>query len=335
MKAIHLKKFGLEHLQLVEAKTPEPGPGEVRIKVDAVSLNYIDLAVTKGLYNPALALPRIPVSDGAGVVEQVGIAVTRFKKGDRVMVHYYQKWLAGKRTVTMAQSQAGQATPGALAEYAVFPEDGLVGIPASLTTVEASTLPIAALTAWTGLIEQGRVTAGHTVLTQGTGGVSIFALQFAKALGARVIATSSSDVKLEKLKALGADDVINYKTNPAWNEEVLRLTGGEGVDATLDVGGAETIGKSLRSLRMHGYVGLVGFITGATLPLDFFRMVNACLRVQGLSVGSRESLESMVRAVDSTKLKPVIDTVYPIEKTQEAFRHLESGSFVGKIVVKI
>ncbi|AYB30078.1 zinc-dependent alcohol dehydrogenase family protein [Chryseolinea soli] len=335
MKAIHLKKFGLENLQLVEAKTPDPGPDEVLIRVDAVSLNYIDLAVTKGIYNSALALPRIPVSDGAGVVETVGSAVTRFKKGDRVMVHYYQKWLAGKRTVAMAQSQAGQATQGALAEYAVFPEYGLVRIPDSLTTVEASTLPIAALTAWTGLIEQGQVTAGHTVLTQGTGGVSIFALQFAKALGARVIATSGSDAKLEKLKALGADDVINYKTNPAWDEEVLRLTGGEGADATLDVGGAETIGKSLRSLRMHGFVGLVGFITGATLPIDFFRMVNACLRVQGLSVGSRESLENMVRAVDGVKLKPVIDTIYPIEKTQEAFRHMESGSFVGKIVVKI
>lgn len=335
MKAIHLKKFGLENLQLVEDKTPQPGPGEVLIKVDAVALNYVDLAVIKGLYNPALALPRIPVSDGAGVVVQVGWGVSRFKKGDRVMVHYYQKWLAGKRTVAMAHSQAGQATPGALAEYAVFPEDGLVRIPDSLTTVEASTLPIAALTAWTGLIEQGQVTVGHTVLTQGTGGVSVFALQFAKAVGARVIATSSSDTKLEKLKALGADEVINYKTNPAWNEDVLRLTGGEGVDATLDVGGAETIGKSLLSLRMHGYVGLVGFITGATLPLDFFRMVNACLRVQGLSVGSRESLENMVRAVDSIKLKPVIDTVYPIEKTQEAFRHMESGSFVGKIVVKI
>ena len=335
MKAIHLKKFGLENLQLVEAKTPDPGPDEVLIRVDAVSLNYIDLAVTKGIYNSALTLPRIPVSDGAGVVETVGSAVTRFKKGDRVMVHYYQKWLAGKRTVAMAQSQAGQATQGTLAEYAVFPEYGLVRIPDSLTTVEASTLPIAALTAWTGLIEQGQVTAGHTVLTQGTGGVSIFALQFAKALGARVIATSGSDAKLEKLKALGADDVINYKTNPAWDEEVLHLTGGEGADATLDVGGAETIGKSLRSLRMHGFVGLVGFITGATLPIDFFRMVNACLRVQGLSVGSRESLENMVRAVDGVKLKPVIDTIYPIEKTQEAFRHMESGSFVGKIVVKI
>ncbi len=335
MKAIHLTKFGLENLQLVEAKTPEPAPGEVLIKIEAVSLNYVDLAVTKGLYNPALALPRIPVSDGAGVVEKVGDAVTRFKKGDRVMVHYYQKWLAGKRTWAMAHSQAGQATQGSLAEYAVFPEDGLVRIPDSLTTVEASTLPIAALTAWTGLIEQGQVTTGHTVLTQGTGGVSIFALQFAKAVGARVIATSSADAKLEKLKALGADEVINYKTNPAWHEEVLRLTGGEGVEATLDVGGAETIGKSLLSLRMHGYVGLVGFITGATLPIDFFRMVNACLRVQGLSVGSCESFENMVRAIDSTKLKPVIDTIYPIEKTQEAFRHMESGSFVGKIVVKI
>jgi len=154
-------------------------------------------------------------------------------------------------------------------------------------------------------------------------------------VGARVIATSGSEAKLEKLKTLGADELINYKTNPAWHEDVLRLTQGEGVDATLDVGGAETIGKSLRSLRMHAYVGLVGFITGATLPIDFFTMVNGCLRVQGLSVGSRESLESMVRAVDSIKLKPVIDAIYPIAKTQEAFRHMESGSFVGKIVVKI
>jgi NADPH:quinone reductase-like Zn-dependent oxidoreductase len=335
MKAIQLKKFGLENLELAEVKTPEPAPREVLIKVDAVSLNYIDLAVTKGVYNAKLALPRIPVSDGAGVVEQVGDAVTRFKKGDRVMVHYYQKWLAGKRTVAMAQSQAGQATQGALAEYAVFPEDGLVRVPDSLTTVEASTLPIAALTAWTGLIEQGRVTAGQTVLTQGTGGVSIFGLQFAKSVGARIIATSGSDTKLEKLKTLGADEVINYKTNPAWHEAVQRLTDGEGADATLDVGGAETIGKSLLSLRMHGYAGLVGFITGATLPIDFFRMVNACLRVQGLSVGSRESFENMVRAIDTIRLKPVIDAIYAIEKTQDAFRHMESGSFVGKIVVKI
>jgi len=335
MKAIQLKKFGFENLILVEEKVPTPAAGEALVRVEAVSLNYIDLAMTKGTYNPSLALPIIPGSDVAGIVEAVGDNVSQWKKGDRVVGSFFRKWISGKRTPEKVQRNVGGSIPGTLAEYITISADSLVPIPNYLSAEEASTLPVAGVTAWAGLIELARIKPGSIVLTQGTGGVSIFALQLAKAVGAKVIATSGSDAKLEKMKSLGADEVINYKTHPQWNEEVMRLTNQQGVNALLDIGGAETIPKSVASLGMHGFIGLVGFLGGAVLPIDFFRAVNYMITIQGISVGSRETFEAFMKGLEVLKIKPVVDTVFPIEKTQEAFRFAESGSFIGKVVIKI
>ena len=335
MKAIQLKKFGIENLTVVEEKKPSPGPYEVLIRVEAASINFIDLATARGHYNPSIPLPRIPISDGAGVVESAGSEVTRWKKGDRVMVNFYQKWLSGKRSLRAFQSQTGQATQGVLAEYTCIHEEALVRIPDYLSSEEASTLPIAGVTAWNGLFNYGELKAGQTLVTQGSGGVSVFALQLAKAAGVKVIATSSSDEKLDKLKKWGADELINYSQHKEWHEEVLRLTHEEGADATLDIGGAQTIKSAMLAVKPHGFVGLVGFLGGNILPVDFFRAVPFMITIQGISVGSRECFEDLVRALEVSRLHPVIDTVFPIEKTQEAYRLMESGKFSGKIVVKI
>jgi len=335
MKAIQFKQFGIENLLLTDVKTPSPGPFEVLLRMEAASLNYLDVALVRDMYNPALVLPRIPVSEGAGVVEAVGSEVTRWKKGDRVMVSFYQKWLAGKRSPQNYNVQTGQATRGLLAEYACIHEEALVRTPAHLSSAEAATLPIAGVTAWNGLMVHAGLKAGQTIVTQGSGGVSMFALQLAKATGVRVIATSSSDHKLEKLVALGADAVINYKANPEWHEEVLRLTDQTGADATLDIGGEQSISSSLRSVKIEGFVGVVGFLGGTVLPIDFFRAVVYTLRIQGISVGPREHLEDLAKAMEFNGIKPVIDQIFPIANTQEAFRYMGSGTHVGKVVLAI
>jgi NADPH:quinone reductase-like Zn-dependent oxidoreductase len=335
MKAIHLKQFGIENLVLTNEKIPTPGPHQVLVRIEAVALNYLDIAIASGTYNPTIPLPRIPASDGAGIVEGIGSDVTRWKKGDRVMVNFYQKWIGGRRTAEKANSITGQATSGLLAEYACIDEEALVRTPANLTSEEAATLPIAGVTAWNGWFVHAGLRPGHTVVTQGTGGVSIFALQLARIAGARVIATSSSDHKLDTLKKLGADEVINYKKYPKWHEEVLRLTQQEGADATLDIGGAESIDSSIRSLRMEGFVGLVGFLGGPVLPVDFFRSVVYTVRMKGISVGTREDFEDLARAVEVNGLRPVISQVFPMEKVQEAFRYMQGGSHVGKVVVRV
>jgi NADPH:quinone reductase-like Zn-dependent oxidoreductase len=300
-----------------------------------MSLNYRDLLVVKGLYNPKLPLPLVPLSDGVGQVVEVGPGVTRVKPGDRVAGIFMQTWIAGEPTEAKSKSALGGGGTGVLAEQVVFHEDGLVHVPEHLTDEEAATLPCAAVTAWHALVTEGRVQAGDSVLIQGTGGVSLFALQFARLSGARVIATSSSDAKLERVRQLGASDGINYKTTPDWDKKVRELTGNAGVDHVVEVGGAGTLGRSLKAVRMGGRISLIGVLTGGggeVNPVPAL-MKNVCL--QGIYVGSREMFEAMNRAIALHKLRPVVDRVFPFAEAAQALRYMESGAHFGKIALRV
>jgi NADPH:quinone reductase-like Zn-dependent oxidoreductase len=334
MHAYRIHEFGgPEALKLDELPTPAPGPGEVLIKVKAVSLNYRDLLISKGLYNPKLPLPRIPLSDGAGEVTATGPGATRFKPGDRVAACFMPAWTAGPIDDSKARSAHGGETDGTLAEEIVVPQEGLVSIPEHLSFEEAATLPCAAVTAWHALVDSGGIKPGDTVLTLGTGGVSIFALQFAKIAGARVIATSSHDDKLARLSEMGASEVINYKTTPEWDRQVLSLTAGRGVDHVVEVGGAGTLPRSIRAVRRGGHIALIGVLSGLG-DVNPMPILMKGLRVQGIFVGSRFMFEAMNRAITVDGLHPVIDRVFEFEDVIAAFRHLESGSHFGKVVVR-
>jgi NADPH:quinone reductase-like Zn-dependent oxidoreductase len=334
MKAFQIQNtFGLDSLNLVDLPDPKPGPGQVLVRVRAASLNFRDLLTVKGLYNPRMPLPRIPFSDGAGEVVATGAGVTRVKPGDRVAGIFMQTWLGGRPTAAMTESALGGAIDGMLAEQVVLHEDGLVHIPAHLSYEEASTLPCAAVTAWNALFCEGRLQPGHTVLVQGTGGVSIFALQFARMVGARVIATSSSDEKLARARALGASEGINYRTTPDWEKKVWELTGREGVDHVIEVGGAGTINKSLQCLRLAGTISMIGVLAGGSAEVRTVLMLHKYARVQGIYVGSREMFEGMNRAIAGHALRPVVDRVFPFTEARQALRHMESAAHFGKIVL--
>ncbi len=337
MKAFEIsKEFGIDALTLAERPRPAPGHGQVLIKVKAASLNYRDLMTVKGVYaRTQLRLPLVPLSDGAGEVVEVGEGVNRVKKGDRVAAIFLQSWIAGRLRPADTNSSLGGAIDGMLAEYVVLHEDGLVHIPDNLSYEEAATLPCAAITSWNALITTGALTAGDTVLVQGTGGVSIFALQIAKLVGARVIATSSSDKKLERLCELGASDAINYKTTPDWDREVLELTGGIGVDHVIEVGGAGSLARSLQAVRMGGCVSLIGVLTGFGGEINPVPVLMKSARLQGIYVGSREMFEAMNRAIALHRLRPVIDRVFPFEESRQALRYMESGAHFGKICIQI
>jgi NADPH:quinone reductase-like Zn-dependent oxidoreductase len=335
MKVFEIQNtFGLDSLMLTERPEPRPGPGQVLLHMRAFALNYRDLMVVKGTYNPKLRLPLIPLSDGVGEVAAVGDGVTRVKPGDRVAGIFMPKWVAGELTETKARSALGGGPDGVLAEYAVLDAEGVVHVPAHLTDEEAATLPCAAVAAWHALVAEGGVKAGDTVLVQGTGGVALFALQFARLAGARVIATSSNDQKLARARDLGASDGINYKTTPDWEENVRELTGGVGVDHVVEVGGAGTLGKSLRAVRLGGRISLIGVLAGGgqVNPLPIL-MKN--VRVQGIFVGSREMFEAMNRAVALHQLRPVVDRVFPFADAREALRYLESAAHFGKICLRL
>ena len=334
MKAYEIQQsFGIDHLAPSERPDPRPGPGQVLIKMRALSLNYRDLLVVKGLYNPKLRRPMIPVSDGVGDIVAVGEGVTSVKPGERVAGTFMQQWVAGGVTEAAAKTALGGAFDGLLAEYAVLHENGVVRPPAHLTDEEASTLPCAALTAWHGLIRAGRLRPGESVLVQGTGGVSIFALQFAHLGGARVIITSSSDQKLERARQLGASDGINYKETPDWEDRVRQLNGGAGVDHIVEVGGAGTLGKSLKAVRSGGRIYLIGVLAG---PANFnpTPLLMKNVRLQGIFVGSRDMFEAMNRAITLCQLRPVIDRTFGFDDIQAALRHMESGAHFGKVCVR-
>lgn len=334
MKVFEIQKFGIESLNLTERPNPTPGYGQVLIKLRAVSLNYRDLMVVKGLYNPKLPLPTIPFSDGVGEVVQVGEGVTRVKIGDRVAGTFFQNWLSGELTKEKAKSALGGGIDGLLTEYAVLHQDGIVHVPEHLTDEEAATLPCAAVTAWNALIASGSVKAGDTVLVQGTGGVSLFALQFAQMMGARVIATSSSDEKLERVRQLGVSDTINYKQILEWGKQAQNLTSGTGVDYVVEVGGAGTLNQSLYAVRHGGQVSLIGVLSGGSGEISTMSILIKNVRVQGIYVGSREMFEAMNRAIALHKLKPVVDRVFPFHEAREALQHMESGKHFGKICIR-
>jgi NADPH:quinone reductase-like Zn-dependent oxidoreductase len=333
MKAIVLQStFGIENLHVIDRPEPTPGPGQVLLQMKAWSLNYRDLLVVKGLYNPKLKFPFTPLSDGVGEVIGIGDGVTRVKVGDRVAGCFMQRWISGEVTDAAAKSALGGAIEGVAAEQVVLHEDGVVKVPTHLSNEEAATLPCAAVTAWDALVTQGKVKAGETVLVQGTGGVSIFALQFAKILGARVIATSSSNAKIERVKQMGASDGINYKETPAWEEKVRELTAGVGVDHVIEVGGAGTFNQSLKAVRLGGRISLIGVLAGkGDVNLLPVLMKGVC--VQGIFVGNRVMFEAMNREIASEELRPIVDRVFAINEIQAALKHMESGAHFGKVCI--
>ena len=326
--------FGLENLRQVERTQPEPGPGQVLLKIKAASLNYRDLLVVKGAYNPKMPLPRVPCSDGVGEVVALGPGVSRVKAGQRVAGIFMPGWLDGELDDAKAKTALGGSVDGLLAEYAVLNESALVQVPAHLSDEEAATLPCAAVTAWNGLVVCGGVKAGDTVLIQGTGGVSLFALQFAKMAGARVIATSSSDDKLARVRAMGAAHGVNYRAVTEWGDEVRKWTGNRGVDHVIEVGGAGTLAQSLRAVRTAGHVALIGVLSGygQVNPLP---ILMKGVRVTGIYVGSRDMFDAMNRAISLSQLRPVVDRVFDFGEAVEAFRHLESGAHFGKVVIRM
>jgi NADPH:quinone reductase-like Zn-dependent oxidoreductase len=333
MRAWQISSFGIDSLEFVERPTPTPGPGEVLVGVRAISFNYRDLMVVKGLYNPKLQLPRIPCSDGAGEVVAVGAGVTLWKPGDRVAGIFMQNWNDGPLTAAKAKGALGGDIDGMLADYVVLHEQGLVPIPEHLSFQEAATLPCAAVTAWNALAA-GDVKPGSTVLLQGTGGVSIFALQFAKLKGARVLLVSSSDEKLERARALGADAVLNYQENPAWERWAFDETGGEGVDLVVEVGGAGTLGRSLRSIRTGGTVAQVGVLSGTADPFPLPLILLKMARLHGIYVGSRQDFLEMDRAITFAQLRPVGEEFHWTQ-AREVLERMEEGSHFGKLVLTV
>ncbi|MHB1023668.1 MAG: zinc-dependent alcohol dehydrogenase family protein [Acidobacteriaceae bacterium] len=335
MKAYRISKFGFEHLDLVEVPIPKPGPGQVLIKVHAVSLNFRDLLVVRGIYNPKMALPRIPCSDGAGEVVEIGEGVTRLKPGQRVAGIFMQNWIEGPLTAGKSHRALGGDVDGMLAEYVVLDAEGVIAFPEHLNYAEAATLPCAAVTAWQALVHAAAIKAGDVVLIQGTGGVSIFALQFAKLLGARVLGTSSSDEKIAKAKAFGLDAAVNYREQPDWAKWVYEETGGIGVDAVVEVGGAGTFNQSLKAVRVCGTVAQIGVLSAPGEPISILPVLHKQIRVQGIYVGSRAMFEEMNRAIAQANLKPVIDHLFPFSEVREAMQHMASGAHFGKVVVRV
>ena len=327
--------FGLDHLVPAERDVPSPGPGQIRLRMRAASLNYRDYLMVNGLYNPKQPLPLIPCSDGIGIVDEVGPDVTRVAVGERVATNFAQQWISGSPTREKVRSTLGGPIDGTLAEFMVLDQNGVSPVPDYLTDVEAATLPCAALTAWSALTVYGEVRAGDTVLVQGTGGVSLFALQLARALGARVIITSSKDEKLERARKLGAWQTINYVDDPDWGRTAVKLTDGLGVDHVVDVGGGGTLDQSTRAVRIGGHISLIGVLGGSKISLALTPILMKNVRVQGILVGSQESFESMCQAFEWHRIRPMVDRIFPFDETREAFLYLSAGRHFGKICIEI
>jgi NADPH:quinone reductase-like Zn-dependent oxidoreductase len=337
MRAYELRGDGVETLTLVERERPRPGAGQVLVRMRAASLNYRDLLVAGGTYlrGGAPKRPLVPLSDGAGEVIEAGPAVTRLRPGDRVAGAFFQRWIDGPFDAEKGASALGGAIDGVLAEEVVLEADAAVKFPDGMSFEEAATLPCAGVTAWVGLMVLGGLAPGETVLAMGTGGVSIFALQLAKAAGARVILTSSQDEKLARGKALGADAVINYRTTPAWDAAARALTGGRGVDHILEVGGARTLPTSLNAVREGGHLTLVGLLGGERGDPATAARNTRGVRVDSVYVGSVRHFEAMNEGIARARLRPVVDRVFPFEQAREAYQHLQRGAHFGKVVVAV
>lgn len=336
MKAYQLQDTsGLDGLKFVDLPKPEAGPGQVLVRIAAVSLNYRDLVTVRGGYGSRQKLPLIPLSDAVGFVEAVGAGVRSLKEGDRVVSSFFEGWHGGEAEESKLRSALGGALDGVMCEYRVFPEHAVVKAPEHLSDAAAATLSCAALTAWSAVVKCGQVKPGDVVLTQGTGGVSLFALQFAKIAGADVISTSSSDAKIEKLKSMGANHTINYKTTPEWGKVARGITG-RGVDIVVEVGGVGTLNESIRATRIGGMIGFIGVLAGqAESEPRISLMVMQQQRLQGVTVGSIDDLKAMCRAIEAHKLEPVVDRVFSFEQAKDAFTYMSSGAHFGKVVIAV
>jgi NADPH:quinone reductase-like Zn-dependent oxidoreductase len=334
MKGYQITQFGIANLATSEMDKPKLGMRDVLVRMRATSLNYRDLMMIEGTYNPKLKLPLVPFSDGAGDVVEIGTEVTRWKIGDRVCPTFMQGWIDGELDYAKSKSTLGGDLDGCLREFGAFHEDGLVRIPDVLSYEEAACLPCAGVTAWNALMESGGLKQGETVLLQGTGGVSMLALQFAKLAGARTIVISSSNEKLERAKALGADEVINYRENEDWDSVVLDLTKKRGVDHVVEIGGAGTLARSIRAARIGGHIAVIGVVAG-TGEISHVPIFMKALRVIGVFVGSCEMFENMNAAIDRSGIKPVIGQTFGFDEVREALSFMKSGEHFGKIVVSI
>jgi NADPH:quinone reductase-like Zn-dependent oxidoreductase len=338
MRALNVAApWGLDQIKVVETADPAPGPGEVLVRMRAVSLNYRDLLMVQGMYGRGAASASdviTPFSDGCGVVEAVGAGVTRFQVGDRVATLFFQAWTSGPPSLAKLMSALGFPVPGAGAELQTFSQEGLSKVPDFLTDQQVATLPCAALTAWRGLFVDARLEPGDTVVLQGTGGVSIFGLQFARAAGLRTVVTSSSDAKLARAKTLGADHLVNYKTTPGWSGPVREATGGRGADFIMEVGGGGTIQESMKAVRIGGHIAIIGVVAGAGDPFNPASLIGNSAKLQGLSVGSRDMFEAMCRAIDLHRIQPVVDKVFPFTEARAAFQAMQAGEHFGKIVLQ-
>jgi NADPH:quinone reductase-like Zn-dependent oxidoreductase len=334
MKAWVLQDFGLDNLKLVDVPVPQPGDYDVLVKVSAVSLNYRDKLVVEGLYNHELRFPMTQVADTVGVAVQVGRGVSRFKAGDRVITNYATRWIDGPPSADEVVYTLGNTIHGGLAEYLVLGEQALVHAPEYLTDEEATTLPVASLTAWHALKKRGALSPGDIVLLQGTGGVSMFGLQWAVALGAKAIVTSSSDEKLEQAKRLGAYQTINYLQTPNWHTEALKITGGRGVDHVLEVAAGKTLRQSLEAIKPGGQISVIGVLDGVLSEIPIFDLLRKQASVIGFVTGSRRMFEEMNDELMKFQLRPVIDSVYSFDAGRQAYDHLYRGAF-GKVVIRV
>ncbi|MFK7914408.1 MAG: NAD(P)-dependent alcohol dehydrogenase [Pseudomonadales bacterium] len=333
MRAIKLQKpGGLEKLSVVDVEPRNTGYGEIQVRVNASSLNYHDYAVVSGML--PVSDGRIPMSDGAGTITAVGEGVSDFQVGDAVVSCFFPNWLDGTPTTPKLVGVPGDHADGFAAEFVTAPATAFTRAPAAYSAAQSATLTCAALTAWRGLMVEAQIKPGDTVLTQGTGGVSIFALQFAKAAGCRVLSTSSSDAKLEQLRALGADELINYKDTPKWGKRVRELTDGRGVDVVVEIGGAGTLPQSIDAVCVNGHISLIGILAGFAGEIPTAALFGKNATLKGITVGSRAQQQAMVAAIDANAIEPVIDSSYPLEGIADAFRHQESQKHFGKIVLE-
>ena len=332
MRAIEARSKDLADLHVVERPVPLPGPDDILVRVKAASLNYRDIVVVDGTYKPDITYPIVPLSDASGEIVAIGDRVTRFEVGDAVLPTFIQGWISGlPAQERRADWTLGYPRTGVLQDYIVVPADDAVAKPDTLSHAEGATLPIAGLTAWSALM-QGGLKAGDWVLVEGTGGVAIFALQFAKAMGAKVVVVTSSADKIARVTALGADAAINYKENPDWSGAVRAATGGHGIDIVVETAGS-TLPQALKTAAFGGFVGVVGFLGGFEAQLPLVPLIESILRIQGIAVGSREQFEAMNRAIAATKLTPVIGATLPFEKAADAFKLMERGGHFGKICI--
>ncbi len=337
MKVFEIQnQFGIENLKSTERETPKPGQGEVLVKIKACSLNYRDYLMIVGKYNPRQKLPLIPLSDGAGDIIEIGSGVKKVKVGDRVCGVFSQSWQDGEPEIENIRDALGGPLDGMISEYRVFPESGVIPFPEHLSYAEASTLPCAGLTAYNAVVTFGNLKPGDTVVVLGTGGVSLFALQFAKIYGCRVIVTSSSDEKLEKAKLLGADELINYKSKQNWDREIRKKTEMKGADLVVEVGGADTLNKSIMSTRPGGVIALIGVLAGGgEANISLYPVLMQGIRIQGVIVGSKKDFEKMNQAISFHGIKPVVDKIFPYSEFPQALEYVRDGKHFGKVVIEI